>query len=630
MACIGIDLGTTNCCVGVWQNGRVEIIANDQGSRTTPSYVAFDGKERFIGQAAKSHSSKDPANTVFDAKRLIGRKFNEASLQEDIKHFPFKVVNRNDQPVIQVDYMNELKEFRPEEISSMILGYLKNMAEAYLGEQVIDAIITVPAYFNDSQRRATKDAGQLAGLNVKRVINEPTAAAIAYGLDKNDATEKHVLVFDMGGGTFDVSLLSLCEGFFQVKATAGDTHLGGEDFDNIIVDHVVADFKKKHKKLDSDPSKNKRALRRLRTQVENAKKILSTSTVSAIDVDSFHEGIDLNFKLTRAKFESLCDGLFKKSMNPVIQVLKDANISKDEIDEIVMVGGSTRIPRVQQLVSELFGGKKLNMGINPDEAVAYGAAVNAAILSDRHKDDERLGGLILLDVAPLSLGVETEGGVMDVLIPRQTTIPHTDKKLYSTAKNNQDGVTIQVYEGERKMTKDNNKLGEFQLSGIPPMPRGQPQVEVSFSLDVNGILTVSAVEKSTGRENKIQIKNQNGRMSKEDIDRKLREAEEYRAQDELNLKKVQLYNELESYFYAVMNSEETIKNLSSNDKTELQQIAEQGLEWIENHRDADPVEFKAYRDMIEPQVLSIYNKYRNGNDPSQTEPNPDPELEVES
>lgn len=608
--CIGIDLGTTYSCVGVWQNGRVEIIPNDQGSRTTPSYVSFDGEQRFVGAAAKSMCSKNPTNTVFDAKRLIGRKFDDPSVPADLKHFPFEVINHNGQPAIRVDYMGEKKVFRPEEISSMVLGYLKKTAENYLGHEVKSAVITVPAYFNDSQRQATKDAGKIAGLNVIRVINEPTAAAIAYGLDKGTSKERNILVFDLGGGTFDVSLLNVADGVFEVLATSGDTHLGGEDFDNLVVDEIIRDFTKRNPKL-SDIAANKRAVRRLRTEVERAKHTLSSEGVSQaiIDLEALHESKDLRYTLTRAKFESLCDSLFKKTLEPVERVLKDSGKSKSDVDEVVMVGGSTRIPKVQKIVSEYFNNKKLNLGINPDEAVAYGAAVQAALLTKNSSAEEATGGLLLLDVAPLSLGLETEGGLMDIMIDRQTQIPHKFKKIYSTAKNNQTGVTIQVFEGERPMTKDNNKLGQFQLTGIPPMPRGEPKIEVTFSLDENGILTVAAEELSTGKSNKIQITNERGRMSDKEIREKVAEAEKYRVQDERNLKRVQAKNDYESYLYAVMGSEDTIKDISDEDKKELHEIAEEGIQWLNNNPEADLVEIKIQRDATEPRVRAIYSKY---------------------
>jgi len=611
---IGIDLGTTYSCVGVVKNGRVEIIANDQGNRITPSYVAFTSDdERLIGDAAKNQLTSNPENTVFDAKRLIGRKFSEKSVQQDVKYWPFKVISRDDKPHIQVSTGksgNEVKKLlAPEEVSAMVLGKMKEIAEAYLGKKVTHAVVTVPAYFNDAQRQATKDAGVISGMTVMRIINEPTAAAIAYGLDKKSG-EKNILVFDLGGGTFDVSLLTIDNGVFEVVATNGDTHLGGEDFDNRVMEYFIKLFKKKTGK---DLRKDNRAVQKLRREVEKAKRTLSTQFDTKIEIESFFEGEDFAEKFTRARFEELNIDLFRKTLLPVEKVLKDASLKKKDIAEIVLVGGSTRIPKVQQLVKTYFDGKEPSRGINPDEAIAYGAAVQAGILSG-----EDVGGeVVLLDVCPLTLGIETVGGVMSKLIPRNSVIPTKKSQIFSTAADQQDTVTIQVLEGERTQAKDNHPLGKFDMTGIPPAPRGVPQLEVTFEIDVNGILTVSAIDKGTGNKNQIVINNNQNRLKPEDIEKMIKDAEKFAEADKLVKEKIEAKNDLEAFAYSLKqqlaDKNKLGSKLSDEEKKTIQAGVDATIKWMERQNDQVKTQQfldqkKKLEDISNPIITKLYEK----------------------
>jgi heat shock protein 5 len=601
---IGIDLGTTYSCVGVYKNGKVEIIANDQGNRITPSYVAFTDTERLIGDAAKFQAALNPERTIFDVKRLIGRNFKDKEVQRDAKMVPYKIVDKAGKPNVEVKVGGETKVFSPEEVSAMVLSKMKETAEGFLGKSIKSAVVTVPAYFNDAQRQATKDAGVIAGLNVARIINEPTAAALAYGLDKK-SSEKNILVFDLGGGTFDVSILTIDDGVFEVISTSGDTHLGGEDFDHRVMDYFIKLIKRKYK---VDIREDSRALQKLRREAERAKRALSSAHQVRVEIESLAEGVDLSEPLTRARFEELNNDLFKKTLTPVRKALEDAKLKKEKIDEIVLVGGSTRIPKVQQLIKEYFDGKEPSKGVNPDEAVAYGAAVQGGILSGEGGDETK--DLLLVDVCALSMGIETAGGVMTKIINRNSAVPTKKSQVFTTYQDNQPTVSIQVFEGERAMTKDNHLLGKFDLTGIPPAARGVPQIEVTFELDSNGILNVAAQDKGTGKKEKITITNDKGRLSQEEIDRMVAEAEEFAEQDKAVKGKIDARNKLETYCYNMKTtlSEKLGEKLEDDDKETVKSTIEEALEWLEENSDAETEEYEEKLKEVEDKCSPIVGK----------------------
>jgi heat shock 70kDa protein 1/2/6/8 len=625
MVAIGIDLGSTMSCVGVFRHDKIEVIPNDMGNRITPSIVAFTETERLVGDAARNQMTSNVKNTIYDAKRLIGRKFSDPVVQKDIQLWPFVVKgDEHDKPYYEVEYMGEKQKFYPEQISGMVLEKMKTTAETYLGEKVTQAVITVPAYFNDSQRQATKDAATIAGLEVLRIINEPTAAALAYGLDKDTTNERHVLVFDCGGSTHDVTLLSIEGGLFEVKATAGDSHLGGIDIDNRLVQHFVKEFERKHKK---ELTQNARALRRLTSACETLKKNLSTSASATIELDSLCEGVDFTSAMTRARFEELCADFFRKTMAPVDKVLLDAKVSKSQVDDIVLVGGTTRIPKIQKMLSDYFNGKELNKSVHPDEAVGAGAAVQAAILTG-DSTNSKTQDILLLDVVALSCGIETAGGVMTKVIERNTTIPTKKSQVFSTYADNQDTVLIQVYEGERQFTKDNHLLGQFELSGIPPMRRGMPQIEVSFELDANGILNVSANEKSSGNKKNITITNDKGRLSKDEIEKMVADAEKFKEEDRKQAERIEAKNGFESYVYNLRNNvvDATDMKMQDSDKEKVKELVDEAVSWLDNNQMASKDEFeekqKELEKVVSPMLASMYQNMGGaaGADPMKASP----------
>ncbi|KAF1743376.1 hypothetical protein MXB_5054 [Myxobolus squamalis] len=621
---IGIDLGTTYSCVGIFRNGHVDIIQNDQGNRITPSYVAFtpDG-EKLVGDSAKNQLTVNPENTVYDAKRLIGRRFDEPSVLQDIKYWPFKVVNKNGRPYIQVKVGDTVKTFAPEEISAMVLSRLRDFAQDFLKVNITDAVITVPAYFSNEQRQSTKDAGTIANLNVVRIINEPTAAALAYGVDhKQD--EYNILVFDLGGGTYDVSVLSVDSGVFEVAATSGDTHLGGEDFDNRLVNHIVDKIKAAKRKIDF---KDVKTIQKLRREVEKAKRALSKVHETTLEIE-LTDG-DFSISITRSKFEQINDDLFQKTLAPLKKCIEDSSISIENFNEILLVGGSTRIPKIQQMVRDFFNGKEPNRGINPDEAVAYGAAVQGAIISG----DASTGDVVLIDVNPLSLGIKVSGDVVERIIMRNTKIPTKQTKTFTTVSDNQDVVRIEVYEGERSMSRDNNKLGEFDITGIRKAPRGVPQIEVTFTIDHNGIIHVEASEKASGVSNKITISNEKRQLKQEEIDRMISESQKYAEEDQKTAQRVKAKSDLESNLYSIKNQMKEESGLggklTAEEKTTLEAAVDESISWLDKNPSGTAEEIKEQKTIFEKVATPILSRYSTGQPQQPTEEKTDGDKQDE-